>query len=47
MSCRRSAVINVSTLGGSFEMLSENFHLAQIYPYRCSKVDPDPDRLAS
>lgn len=38
MSCRRSAVINVSTLGASITKMPENFHLAQIVPYRSSKV---------
>lgn len=38
MSCRRSAVINVSTLGASIDKLPENFHLAQLYAYRSSKV---------
>ncbi|XP_013865715.1 C-factor [Austrofundulus limnaeus] len=38
MSCRRSAVINVSSLAGSIEKCPENFHFAHIYPYRTSKA---------
>lgn len=38
MSCRRSAVINISTLAASNEKLPENFHMAQMYAYRASKV---------
>uniref|UniRef100_A0A672ZY57 Uncharacterized protein n=1 Tax=Sphaeramia orbicularis TaxID=375764 RepID=A0A672ZY57_9TELE len=38
MSCRRSAIINVSTLAGSIEKCPENFHMAPIYPYRTSKA---------
>ncbi|CAF93044.1 unnamed protein product [Tetraodon nigroviridis] len=38
MSCRRSAVVNVSTLGASIQRLPESYHLAQLYPYRSSKA---------
>eukprot|EP00066_Takifugu_rubripes_P009587 XP_003976681.1 PREDICTED: uncharacterized oxidoreductase C663.09c-like [Takifugu rubripes] len=38
MSCRRSAVINVSTLGASLGMMPESFHIAQLFAYRSSKA---------
>lgn len=45
MSCRRSAVINVSTLGASLDKLPENFDIAQMFSYRCSKVNNSCDKL--
>lgn len=39
MSCRRSAVINVSTLGASLGKMPESFHIAQLFAYRSSKVN--------
>ncbi|XP_078114052.1 C-signal-like [Sander vitreus] len=38
MSCRRSAVINISTLISSIEKCPETFAIAQMYPYRTSKA---------
>ncbi|XP_070687461.1 C-signal-like [Pempheris klunzingeri] len=38
MSCRRSAIINVSTLISSIEKCPETFPAAQMYPYRTSKA---------
>ncbi|XP_061578575.1 C-signal [Cololabis saira] len=38
LSCRRSAVINVSTIFSSVEKCPETFTLAQVYPYRTSKA---------
>ncbi|XP_034734517.1 C-factor [Etheostoma cragini] len=38
MSCRRSAIINISTLLASIEKCPETFGLAQMYPYRTSKA---------
>ncbi|XP_015249000.1 PREDICTED: C-factor-like [Cyprinodon variegatus] len=38
MSCRRSAIINISTLLSSMEKCSETFQAAQMYPYRTSKA---------
>ncbi|XP_035986790.1 C-factor isoform X1 [Fundulus heteroclitus] len=38
MSCRRSAVINISTLLSSMERCPETFQSAQMYPYRTSKA---------
>ncbi|XP_040893507.1 C-factor [Toxotes jaculatrix] len=38
MSCRRSAIINVSTLISSMEKCAETFHIAQMYAYRTSKA---------
>ncbi|XP_034033182.1 C-factor [Thalassophryne amazonica] len=38
MSCKRSAIINVSTLISSIENCPETFHMAQMYPYRVSKA---------
>ncbi|KAF3689318.1 Estradiol 17-beta-dehydrogenase 2 [Channa argus] len=38
MSCRRAAIINISTYISSMEKCSENFHLAQMYAYRTSKA---------
>ncbi|XP_035520512.1 C-factor [Morone saxatilis] len=38
MSCRRSAIINISTLISSIEKCPETFHMAQMYPYRTSKA---------
>uniref|UniRef100_A0A3B4ZJM1 Uncharacterized protein n=1 Tax=Stegastes partitus TaxID=144197 RepID=A0A3B4ZJM1_9TELE len=38
MSCRRSAIINVSTMFSSIEKCPENFPIAQMYPYRTSKA---------
>ncbi|GAA6221202.1 uncharacterized protein LOC108879780 [Lates japonicus] len=38
MSCRRSAIINVSTLISSIEKCPETFPVAQMYPYRTSKA---------
>ncbi|CAJ1057102.1 C-factor [Xyrichtys novacula] len=38
MSCRRSAIINVSTLISSIEKCPETFSMAQMYPYRTSKT---------
>ncbi|KAF6716345.1 C-factor [Oryzias melastigma] len=38
MSCRRAAVINVSTLLSSIEKCPETFAMAQMYPYRTSKA---------
>ncbi|CAG5958589.1 unnamed protein product, partial [Menidia menidia] len=37
MSCRRSAIINMSTLISSIEKCPETFPVAQMYPYRTSK----------
>lgn len=33
-------MVNVSTLGASIQRLPESYHLAQLYPYRSSKVNP-------
>ncbi|XP_042352576.1 C-factor isoform X2 [Plectropomus leopardus] len=38
MSCRRSAIINISTNVSSMEKLPETFPIAQMYPYRASKA---------
>ncbi|XP_074534321.1 C-signal-like [Halichoeres trimaculatus] len=38
MSCRRSAVINMSSMISSIEMCPETFSMAQMYPYRTSKA---------
>lgn len=38
MSCRRSAIINISTLVSSIEKCPETFPIAQMYPYRTSKA---------
>ncbi|XP_029290272.1 uncharacterized protein LOC115010038 [Cottoperca gobio] len=38
MSCRRSAIINISTLVSSIEKCPETFDIAQMYPYRTSKT---------
>ncbi|KAA0714939.1 L-xylulose reductase [Triplophysa tibetana] len=38
MSCKRSAIINVSTLLSSITICPENFSLAPMYPYRVSKA---------
>ncbi|XP_034541910.1 C-factor [Notolabrus celidotus] len=38
MSCRRSAIINISTMISSIEKCPENFSMAQMYPYRTSKA---------
>ncbi|KAM4618180.1 C-signal-like [Polymixia lowei] len=38
MSCRRSAIINISSLVSSIEKCPENFHRAPMYPYRISKA---------
>ncbi|XP_039663935.1 C-factor-like [Perca fluviatilis] len=38
MSCRRSAIINISTLISSIEKCPESFAIAQMYPYRTSKA---------
>ncbi|KAM9754869.1 C-signal-like isoform 1-T3 [Menidia menidia] len=38
MSCRRSAIINMSTLISSIEKCPETFPVAQMYPYRTSKA---------
>ncbi|XP_041652179.1 C-factor isoform X2 [Cheilinus undulatus] len=38
MSCRRSAIINMSTLISSIQKCPENFSYAQMYPYRTSKA---------
>ncbi|KAM4572498.1 C-signal-like [Odontesthes bonariensis] len=38
MSCRRSAIINMSTLISSIEKCPETFSGAQMYPYRTSKA---------
>ncbi|XP_074487703.1 C-signal-like [Sebastes fasciatus] len=38
MSCRRSAIINISTLISSIEKCPETFAIAQMYPYRISKA---------
>ncbi|KAM9352201.1 uncharacterized protein ABDE67_007058 [Symphorus nematophorus] len=38
MSCRRSAIINISTLISSIEKCPETFPVAQMYPYRTSKA---------
>lgn len=38
LSCRRSAVINMSSLISSIEKCPENFFRAQMYPYRISKA---------
>uniref|UniRef100_UPI0037E7C9BD C-signal-like n=1 Tax=Semicossyphus pulcher TaxID=241346 RepID=UPI0037E7C9BD len=38
MSCRRSAIINVSTLISSLQKCPETFPYAKMYPYRSSKV---------
>ncbi|XP_058500390.1 C-signal-like isoform X1 [Solea solea] len=38
MSCRRSAIINISTLISSMEKCPETFPMAQMYPYRTSKA---------
>ncbi|XP_068595774.1 C-signal-like [Brachionichthys hirsutus] len=38
MSCRRSAIINVSSFISSIEKCPENFTIAQMYPYRISKA---------
>ncbi|XP_075968697.1 C-signal-like [Anarhichas minor] len=38
MSCRRSAIINISSLAGSIKICPDNFARAQMYPYRASKA---------
>ncbi|XP_044213077.1 C-factor [Thunnus albacares] len=38
MSCRRSAIINISTLISSIEKCPETFPTAPMYPYRTSKA---------
>ncbi|XP_014328424.2 uncharacterized protein LOC102231003 [Xiphophorus maculatus] len=38
MSCRRSAIINMSTVFASVKKCPETFHMAQMYPYRTSKA---------
>ncbi|XP_071761950.1 C-signal-like [Centroberyx gerrardi] len=38
MSCRRSAIINISTLISSIEKCPETFYAARMYPYRTSKA---------
>ncbi|XP_041795579.1 C-factor [Chelmon rostratus] len=38
MSCRRSAIINISTVISSIEKCPETFTMAQMYPYRTSKA---------
>ncbi|KAM4734525.1 C-signal-like [Anableps anableps] len=38
MSCRRSAIINISTLFASMKKCPETFQIAQMYPYRTSKA---------
>ncbi|KAK2841776.1 hypothetical protein Q5P01_011976 [Channa striata] len=38
MSCRRAAIINISTLISSMEKCSETFHVAPMYAYRTSKA---------
>ncbi|XP_062277034.1 C-signal-like [Scomber scombrus] len=38
MSCRRSAIINISTLFSSIEKCPETFTVAPVYPYRISKA---------
>ncbi|XP_070763946.1 C-signal-like [Enoplosus armatus] len=38
MSCKRSAIINISTLISSIEKCPETFPIAQMYPYRSSKA---------
>lgn len=38
MSCRRSAIMNISTLISSLEKCPETFSVAQMYPYRTSKA---------
>ncbi|XP_008309772.1 uncharacterized protein LOC103379849 isoform X1 [Cynoglossus semilaevis] len=38
MSCRRSAIINISTLFSSIEKCPETFPMAQMVPYRTSKA---------
>ncbi|XP_071345181.1 C-signal-like [Trachinotus anak] len=38
MSCRRSAIINISTVISSMQKCPETFAMAQMYPYRTSKA---------
>ncbi|XP_051807893.1 C-factor isoform X2 [Acanthochromis polyacanthus] len=38
MSCRRAAIINLSTMVSSIEKCPETFSTAQMYPYRTSKA---------
>ncbi|XP_007544688.1 C-factor-like [Poecilia formosa] len=38
MSCRRSAIINMSTVLASVKKCPETFQMAQMYPYRTSKA---------
>ncbi|KAM6937623.1 C-signal-like [Xenentodon cancila] len=38
MSCKRSAVINISTVFSSIERCPETFTVTQVYPYRTSKA---------
>ncbi|XP_076589517.1 C-signal-like [Chaetodon auriga] len=38
MSCRRSAIINMSSIISSIEKCNETFSMAQVYPYRISKA---------
>ncbi|XP_037538992.1 uncharacterized protein zgc:158868 [Nematolebias whitei] len=38
MSCRRSAIINISSTLASLEKCPENFHMAHMFPYRISKA---------
>ncbi|PWA19943.1 hypothetical protein CCH79_00016580, partial [Gambusia affinis] len=38
MSCRRSAIINMSTVFASVKKCPETFQMAQMYPYRTSKA---------
>ena len=38
LSCRKAAIINVSTLISSIEKCYESFRMAPMYPYRTSKV---------
>ncbi|KAF7650611.1 hypothetical protein LDENG_00122970, partial [Lucifuga dentata] len=38
MSCRRSAIINISTFISSIQKCPETFHFAHMYPYRTSKA---------
>lgn len=38
MSCRKAAIINISTLLSSIQKCPETFEMAPMYPYRTSKV---------
>uniref|UniRef100_A0A3B4WFX5 Uncharacterized protein n=1 Tax=Seriola lalandi dorsalis TaxID=1841481 RepID=A0A3B4WFX5_SERLL len=38
MSCRRSAIINISTVISSVKKCPETFSMAPMYPYRTSKA---------